>query len=155
MSTTMHYLSLAGRETLTEELIRLCMLAAQLNGAPTEDAIQGYSLCKVSKHIKDLGDLMQKCVRLSKRTGHGLYHHGRELQECHNMKGECRGERPIVRIIATSFLQRLIWNWRRAASAFGHAYCITPSMVDVKMQCDLAQVKMFIFRTKVIIDCLR
>jgi ferritin heavy chain len=46
-----------------------------------EDAIQAHFLRKETRHVKDMGDLLQQCVRVSKQAGHGLYHLDKELRE--------------------------------------------------------------------------
>jgi ferritin heavy chain len=76
------YEALQVEKTLTEDLIGVCKIAVQHYDAPTEDAIQARFLRKESKHIKDLGDLLQQVVRVSKTPGHGLYQLDRELREC-------------------------------------------------------------------------
>jgi len=45
-----------------------------------EDAIESRFLKKQTKHVKDLADLLQQSVRVSKQAGHGLYHLDKELR---------------------------------------------------------------------------
>ncbi|KAL1848101.1 hypothetical protein Plec18167_009660 [Paecilomyces lecythidis] len=65
---------------LLQDLERLCALAEKCNNHSLTDAIQTQFLRKESKHVKDLGDLLQQVVRVSKQTGHGIYHLDKELR---------------------------------------------------------------------------
>ena len=65
---------------LLEDLLRLCKTADENNDNALEDAIEGRFLRKETKHVKDFGDLLQQCVRVSKQPGHGLYHLDKELR---------------------------------------------------------------------------
>ncbi|KAH7231055.1 hypothetical protein BKA59DRAFT_549994 [Fusarium tricinctum] len=67
------------REIL-EDLYRLCAAAEKAGDNALEDVIESRFLRKETRHVKDLGDLLQQCVRISKQAGHGLYHLDRELR---------------------------------------------------------------------------
>jgi len=66
---------------LLEDLLRLCKKADEHGDYALEDVIDTRFLRKETKHVKDLGDLLQQSVRVSKQTGHGLYHLDKELRE--------------------------------------------------------------------------
>ncbi|KAK5092228.1 hypothetical protein LTR70_001964 [Exophiala xenobiotica] len=66
---------------LLEDLLRLCKTADEAGDYALEDAIETRFLKKETKHVKDMGDLLQQCVRISKNVGHGLYHLDKELRE--------------------------------------------------------------------------
>jgi len=68
-------------KALFEDCQRLCVLASKDRDVTTEAAISHRFLCKEMKHVKDLGDLLQQTVRVSKATGHSLYHLDKELRE--------------------------------------------------------------------------
>lgn len=63
-----------------EDLLRLCKSADEHDDYALEDQIESRFLKKQTKHVKDLGDLLQQCVRVSKQPGHGLYHLDKELR---------------------------------------------------------------------------
>lgn len=65
---------------LLEDLLRLCKTADEHDDYALEDMIETRFLKKSTKHVKDMGDLLQQCVRVSKQPGHGLYHLDKELR---------------------------------------------------------------------------
>ncbi|KAJ4246528.1 hypothetical protein NW762_013468 [Fusarium torreyae] len=65
---------------LLEDLLKLCALAEKANDNALEDVIETRFLRKETRHVKDMGDLLQQCVRISKQAGHGLYHLDKELR---------------------------------------------------------------------------
>lgn len=67
-------------KSLLEDLLHLCKIADDHGDNALEDAIESRFLQKETKHVKDLGDLLQQCVRVSKAPGHGLYHLDKELR---------------------------------------------------------------------------
>ncbi|KAI6815255.1 hypothetical protein KC342_g16033 [Hortaea werneckii] len=72
--------ALQAEKALLEDLLRLCKAADQAGDYALEDVIETRFLQKESKHVKDLGDLLQQCVRVSKDVGHGVYHLDKELR---------------------------------------------------------------------------
>lgn len=66
---------------LLEDLIRLCKVADKHSDYAVADVITTRFLTKETKHVKDLGDLLQQSVRVSKQPGHGLYHLDKEFRE--------------------------------------------------------------------------
>ncbi|KAK4236189.1 ferritin-like superfamily [Achaetomium macrosporum] len=75
------YEALQVEKRLLEDLQRLCEKANQCGDGAAEDAIQTHFLRKETRHVKDMGDLLQQCVRVSKQAGHGLYHLDKELRQ--------------------------------------------------------------------------
>lgn len=75
------YEALQVEKAIMEDCLRLCKDADDNHDAALEDVIESRFLKKETKHVKDLGDLLQQCVRVSKAPGHGLYHLDRELRE--------------------------------------------------------------------------
>lgn len=73
--------ALEAEKRIFENLHKLCATADQAGDYALEDAIETRFLKKESKHVKDLGDLLQQVVRVSKQAGHGLYHLDRELRK--------------------------------------------------------------------------
>jgi ferritin heavy chain len=67
------------REIL-EDLERLLSLASKSGDHSLEDVIETRFLRKETRHVKDLGDLLQQVVRVSKQPGHGLYQLDKELR---------------------------------------------------------------------------
>ncbi|KAF5012351.1 hypothetical protein FDECE_1578 [Fusarium decemcellulare] len=65
---------------ILEDLLRLCGTADKANDNALEDIIETRFLRKETRHVKDMGDLLQQCVRISKQAGHGLYHLDKELR---------------------------------------------------------------------------
>lgn len=65
---------------LLEDLERLCALADKSGDSSLADAIQSKFLRKEAKHVKDLADLLQQVVRVSKQPGLGVYLLDRELR---------------------------------------------------------------------------
>ncbi|KAI3571468.1 ferritin-like superfamily [Fusarium oxysporum f. sp. albedinis] len=65
---------------ILEDLHRLCATAEKANDNALEDVIESRFLRKETRHVKDMGDLLQQCVRISKQAGHGLYHLDKELR---------------------------------------------------------------------------
>ena len=63
-----------------EDLGRLCSLAEKSGDASLADAIQTKFLRKEAKHVKDLGDLVQQVVRVSKQPGLGIFLLDQELR---------------------------------------------------------------------------
>ncbi len=74
--------ALKAEKALLEDLHKLCAVADEHGDYALEDAIEDRFLKKESKHVKDLGDLLQQVVRVSKTPGHGLYHLDKDLREC-------------------------------------------------------------------------
>jgi len=68
---------------LLEDLERLCCLASKCGNNSLTDMIETRFLRKESQHVKDLGDLLEQVVRVSKAPGHGLFHLDAELRR-HN-----------------------------------------------------------------------
>ncbi|KAL4983854.1 ferritin-like superfamily [Aspergillus falconensis] len=65
---------------LLEDLERLASLADKCGDSSLQDAIESRFLRKEVKHVKDLGDLLQQVVRVSKQPGLGLYLLDKELR---------------------------------------------------------------------------
>ncbi|EON62140.1 hypothetical protein W97_01359 [Coniosporium apollinis CBS 100218] len=74
------YEALRVEKAILEDAIRLCKLADKHGDYPLDDAIETRFLKKETKHVKDMGDLLQQCVRVSKDVGHGVYHLDKELR---------------------------------------------------------------------------
>ncbi|EON68707.1 hypothetical protein W97_07965 [Coniosporium apollinis CBS 100218] len=75
------YEALQVEKELLEDVLRLCKAADEAEDYALEDVLETRFLKKETKHVKDLGDLLQQCVRISKQPGHGLYHLDKELRE--------------------------------------------------------------------------
>ncbi|KAF2275416.1 ferritin-like protein [Westerdykella ornata] len=75
------YEALQVEKCLLEDLQRLCAVADKHGDYALEDVIETRFLKKETKHVKDMGDLLQQSVRVSKQAGHGLYHLDKELRE--------------------------------------------------------------------------
>ncbi|KAL8718974.1 MAG: hypothetical protein Q9181_008126, partial [Wetmoreana brouardii] len=75
------YEALQVEKGLLEDLLRLCKTADEASDYALEDVIETRFLKKETKHVKDFGDLLQQCVRISKQPGHGLYHLDKELRK--------------------------------------------------------------------------
>ncbi|GKZ98576.1 hypothetical protein AnigIFM59636_003743 [Aspergillus niger] len=65
---------------LLEDLERMAALASKCGDSPLQDAIETRFLRKEVKHVKDLGDLLQQVVRVSKQPGLGIYLLDKELR---------------------------------------------------------------------------
>ncbi|QKD57016.2 ferritin-like superfamily [Fusarium oxysporum Fo47] len=74
------YAALQTEKEILEDLHRLCAAAEKAGDNALEDVIESRFLRKETRHVKDLGDLLQQCVRISKQAGHGLYHLDKELR---------------------------------------------------------------------------
>ena len=74
------YEALQVEKKLLEDLLILCKVADEAGDYCLEDVIESRFLRKESRHVKDMGDLLQQCVRVSKQQGHGLYHLDKELR---------------------------------------------------------------------------
>ncbi|KAF2188532.1 ferritin-like protein, partial [Zopfia rhizophila CBS 207.26] len=74
------YEALQVEKCLLEDLQRLCAMADKHDDSALEDVIQTRFLKEETKHVKDMGDMLQQCVRVSKRPGHGVYHLDKELR---------------------------------------------------------------------------
>ncbi|SPJ71780.1 uncharacterized protein FTOL_01508 [Fusarium torulosum] len=74
------YAALQTKKEILEDLHRLCAAAEKAGDKALEDVIKSRFLRKETRHVKDLGDLLQQCVRISKQAGHGLYHLDKELR---------------------------------------------------------------------------
>lgn len=74
------YEALQVEKEILEDCLRLCKAADEQGDYALEDVVETRFLKKETKHIKDLGDLLQQCVRVSKQPGHGLYHLDKELR---------------------------------------------------------------------------
>ncbi|KAJ4076067.1 hypothetical protein NW760_015205, partial [Fusarium oxysporum] len=74
------YAVLQTEKEILEDLHRLCAAAEKADDIALEDVIESRFLRKETRHVKDLGDLLQQCVRISKQAGHGLYHLDKELR---------------------------------------------------------------------------
>jgi len=72
--------ALKAEKSLLEDLLRLCKTASKFSDNALEDIIETRFLRKETRHVKDMGDLLQQCVRVSKQPGHGLYHLDKELR---------------------------------------------------------------------------
>lgn len=70
---------------LLEDLQRLCVTASKCGDNAVQDAIESHFLRKETRHVKDMADLLQQCVRVSKQPGHGLYHIDKELRVRHGV----------------------------------------------------------------------
>lgn len=58
---------------ILEDLERLCALANKCGETTLSNAIEMRFLRKESRHVKNLGDLLQQVARVSKQPGLGLY----------------------------------------------------------------------------------
>jgi ferritin heavy chain len=67
-------------KSLLEDLQRLCSLADKSGDIALRDVIQSRFIRKETKHVKDLADLLQQVVRVSKQPGLGLYLLDKELR---------------------------------------------------------------------------
>ncbi|OGE56910.1 hypothetical protein PENARI_c002G00457 [Penicillium arizonense] len=67
-------------KSLLEDLQRLCSLADKSGDIALRDAIQNRFMRKETRHVKDLADLLQQVVRVSKQPGLGLYLLDQELR---------------------------------------------------------------------------
>lgn len=65
---------------LLEDLQRLCSLAEKSGDVALSDTINSHFMHKEAKHVKDLADLLQQVVRVSKQPGLGLYLLDQELR---------------------------------------------------------------------------
>ncbi|KAM0226820.1 hypothetical protein ACHAP5_012305 [Fusarium lateritium] len=74
------YAALQTEKEILNDLHRLCAAAEKAGDNALEDVIESRFLRKETRHVKDLGDLLQQCVRISKQAGHGLYHLDKELR---------------------------------------------------------------------------
>ncbi|KAL2018188.1 hypothetical protein VTK56DRAFT_1161 [Thermocarpiscus australiensis] len=74
------YEALQVEKKLLEDLHRLCAKAAECGDDAVQDTVETRFLRKETRHVKDMGDLLQQCVRVSKQAGHGLYHLDKELR---------------------------------------------------------------------------
>jgi len=72
--------ALKAEKSLLEVLLRLCKTADKFSDNALEDMIETRFLRKETRHVKDMADLLQQCVRVSKQPGHGLYHLDKELR---------------------------------------------------------------------------
>jgi len=68
-------------KALLEDLLRLCKAADDAGDYALEDVVETRFLKNETKHVKDLADLLQQCVRVSKDPGHGLYQLDKEIRE--------------------------------------------------------------------------
>lgn len=66
---------------LLEDLQRLSSLAEKSGDSALSDAIHSNFMHKETKHVKDLADLLQQVVRVSKQPGLGLYLIDQELRQ--------------------------------------------------------------------------
>lgn len=66
---------------LLEDLQRLCKTADECGDNALQDLLETRFLSKETRHVKDMGDLLQQCVRVSKQPGLGLYHLDKELRD--------------------------------------------------------------------------
>lgn len=66
---------------LLEDCLKLAKLADDHNDSALQDMIEDRFLKKETKHVKDLGDLLQQAVRVSKDIGHGVYQLDKELRQ--------------------------------------------------------------------------
>lgn len=71
------------QKKLFADLERLCTLAAKCQDTPLLNAIESRFLRKHSKHLKNLGDLLQQVARVSKQPGLGIYILDAELRKHH------------------------------------------------------------------------
>ncbi|EGY20865.1 uncharacterized protein VDAG_02389 [Verticillium dahliae VdLs.17] len=79
------YEALQIEKKLMEDLQRLCGTADKCGDYSLQDVIETRMLRKETRHVKDMGDLLQQCVRVSKQMGHGLYHLDKELRSTHGL----------------------------------------------------------------------
>ena len=75
------YKALQAEKELLESCLRLAKAADDHNDSALEDIIESRFLYKETRHVKDMGDFLQQCVRIAKQPGHGLYHLDKELRE--------------------------------------------------------------------------
>ena len=66
---------------LLEDLHRLCRTADKCGDNSLQDVLETRFLSKETRHVKDMGDLLQQCVRVSKQPGLGLSLLDRELRD--------------------------------------------------------------------------
>ena len=64
-----------------EDLERLCSLADKAGNHALTETIESRFLHKKTQHVKDIADLLQQTVRVSKQPGHGLYELDKELRK--------------------------------------------------------------------------
>lgn len=94
--------ALMAEKAILEHAHQICDVADKAGDIALEDAIEDRFLKKETKHVKDLGDLLQQALRVSKVPGHGLYHLDRELRK-HNGKipwGAANNPDNVDRLIA-------------------------------------------------------
>lgn len=75
------YEALKVEKTLLEDCINLANVADKHHDPALQDLIEDRFLKKETKHVKDMGDLLQQCVRVSKDIGHGVYQLDKELRQ--------------------------------------------------------------------------
>ena len=68
------------QKELLEDLERLATLAGKVGNNALKQEIESRYLHRKSKHVKDMADLLQQTVRVSKQPGHGLFHLDEELR---------------------------------------------------------------------------
>lgn len=65
---------------LLEDLERLMALATKSGNFSLCAVLDQRYMVKQSRHVKDMADLLQQTVRVSKHPGHGIFHLDRELR---------------------------------------------------------------------------
>lgn len=75
--------ALAVEKRILEDLERLMALANKVGNYSLAAMLDKRFLCKQTRHVKDLADLLQQVVRVSKQPGLGIFHLDRELR-CHD-----------------------------------------------------------------------
>ncbi|OKL59610.1 hypothetical protein UA08_05210 [Talaromyces atroroseus] len=65
---------------LLEDLERLMALASKTGNFSLCAVLDKRYLYKQTRHVKDMADLLQQTVRVSKHPGHGIFHLDRELR---------------------------------------------------------------------------
>lgn len=78
---------------LLEDLLRLCKTADKCGNYALEGVIETRFL-KETKHVKDMGDMLQQCTRVSKDVGHGVYHLDKELRQTKGLVPWARANNP-------------------------------------------------------------
>lgn len=90
------------QKELLENLERLAALAGKIGNNALEQEIGSRYLHRKSKQVKDMGDFLQQTVKVTKQSGHGMFHVDEELRR-HNGEipwGRLNGEKAIAGVSA-------------------------------------------------------
>ncbi|KAL1953373.1 hypothetical protein VTO42DRAFT_2944 [Malbranchea cinnamomea] len=69
------------QKELLEDLERLATLSGKVGNNALKQEIESRYLHRKTRHVKEMGDLLQQTVRVSKQPGHGLFHLDQELRQ--------------------------------------------------------------------------